>query len=273
MPPFRYRDEESSSEKILLLATGALAGFAAGVLIAQRFGGLQGITSKLRETLNGAALEEADDADFFDEEEEEFEEEDEEFAASMSPEEELEDRVLEAYHNDPLLSSRAIDIGAIGEGIIELTGWVQTPEEAAHAVTVCRGTPGVETVVNRLAIRPEEETQRVNSRRYEAGEPELSERHWEGNQLGAGRPRHGTSQMEGRDPDTRAEVAERYMDEDAALRDRAEDVEGIAERRESTKRGRARGGRTDGSPVAPTGVPKADHVADPTAADDGPRAD
>ena len=37
----------------------------------------------------------------------------------------LEERVLEAFHNDPVLAERAIDIGAIGTGVIELTGWVQ----------------------------------------------------------------------------------------------------------------------------------------------------
>jgi len=43
---------------------------------------------------------------------------------------------------------------------------------------------------------------------------------------------------------------------------REQDIPDAAERRKSTTK-KARGGRTDGSPVAPTGVPKADHVADP----------
>ena len=42
------------------------------------------------------------------------------------------------------------------------------------------------------------------------------------------------------------------------------DHAGIAERRASTKKS-VKGDRTGGSPVAPTGVPKGDHVADPTA--------
>ena len=65
----------------------------------------------------------------------------------------LEERVLEAFRNDPILSERAIDIGAIGDGIIELTGWVHEADEATHAVTITRGVPGVETVVNRLDVR------------------------------------------------------------------------------------------------------------------------
>jgi hypothetical protein len=40
-----------------------------------------------------------------------------------------------------------------------------------------------------------------------------------------------------------------------------------AERRTKAKKA-ARGGRTDGSSVAPSGVPKADHVTDPGNAQD-----
>ena len=38
--------------------------------------------------------------------------------SSMTEEyDELEERVLEAFRNDPILAERAIDIGAIGDGI------------------------------------------------------------------------------------------------------------------------------------------------------------
>jgi len=66
---------------------------------------------------------------------------------------ELESRVLETFRNDPILVDRPIDIGAIGTGIIELTGWVDAPEEVRHATTLTRGTIGVHTVVNRLLVR------------------------------------------------------------------------------------------------------------------------
>ena len=65
------------------------------------------------------------------------------------------ERVLEAFRNDPILSERAVDIGAIGRGIIELTGWVHAEDETQHAVTITRGVPGVDTVVNRLVVRDE----------------------------------------------------------------------------------------------------------------------
>ena len=71
----------------------------------------------------------------------------------MNDEAELEARVLETFRNDPILVDRPIDIGAIGTGIIELTGWVDRPEEVRHATTLTRGTIGVTTVVNRLLVK------------------------------------------------------------------------------------------------------------------------
>jgi hypothetical protein len=70
-------------------------------------------------------------------------------------ENELEERVLEAFRNDPILAERTIDIGGVGDGVIELTGWVEEPDEIAHAVTIARGVPDVKRVVALLAIRPE----------------------------------------------------------------------------------------------------------------------
>jgi hypothetical protein len=70
-----------------------------------------------------------------------------------APAADVEARVLEAFRNDPILVERPIDIGAIGTGIVELSGWVDTPAEIRHATTLARGTIGVSTVVNRLAVR------------------------------------------------------------------------------------------------------------------------
>src|SRR6185312_15434056 len=46
----------------------------------------------------------------------------------------LEEHVLEAFRNDPVLSERAIDIGSLNEGVIELAGWVEDETESEHAV-------------------------------------------------------------------------------------------------------------------------------------------
>ena len=267
-PPFLYEEEEddSSARNAVLIAIGAAAGFAAGVLMAERFGGFKGLTERIKDQFGGATGGEEEDFDYegLDEDEfdPDFDDELETPSASLDGAEELEERVLEAFRNDPTLSERAIDIGAVEDGIIELTGWVNSDEEAHQAVAVAGGTPGVETVVNRLTIRAEEELFDTAVHHYEDGDPTFTERHWEGQQVGTGRRRQGTSDEIDRHADPRNVLEDRSLKEDKAFMAAAEEIPDTAERRKTTKKG-ARGGRTDGSPVAPTGVPKGDHVAEP----------
>jgi hypothetical protein len=267
-PPYIFReeeeDEETSSRTAVLIALGAAAGFAAGVLMAERFGGFKGLTDRIKDTFGGGTEGEEDfDYEGLDEDEfdPDFDEESDTPKGSLNGSEELEERVLEAFRNDPILSERAIDIGAVENGIIELTGWVNSDEEAHQAVVVARGTPGVDTVVNRLTIRTEEDLLDEAAHRYEDGDATLTERHWEGQQLGTGRRRQGNSTEIDRHADPRNKLEDRSLKEDSAFLAAADDIPDTAERRKTTKK--ARGGRTDGSPVAPTGVPKADHVAEP----------
>ncbi|MGI8509212.1 MAG: BON domain-containing protein [Gemmatimonadaceae bacterium] len=259
VPRFHYRDESSSSQGILFLAVGAVAGIAAGVVLAQRYGGLGALTSALRERFGAdeTAAEFAGGKYVGEEYDDEFGGEPEE----LSPMEELEERVLEAYHNDPVLSERAVDIGAIDEAIIELTGWVYSAEEAEHAVTVARGTPGVDTVVNRLAVRVEEDRIEESAEHYKQGDDQFTEAHWEGQRVGTGRTRQGHSGEPGRHADPKVDLEDRWMSEEEAYREAADAVEGSAERR--TPKEKAKGGRNDGSQATPMGVPKADHVAKP----------
>ena len=277
MSPFRYRDEESTSASALYVALGALAGFAAGVVVAQQYGGFSGITAKIRERF-GAAVADADideeesnqlgaqahDHDYGDsadddEDDDEMVFDDDDVEGSLDPAEELEERVLEAFRNDPVLSERAIDIGAIDEGILELTGWVNAEDESQQAVVVARGVPGVETVVNRLAVRADEDLFDELADRYEDGDPSLTEGHWEGQSVGTGRRRQGNSAELDRHEDPRPELEEATLDK--VFLDADEEADIKAERRHKPKP--PRGGRTDGSPIAPSGVPKSDHVADP----------
>jgi hypothetical protein len=267
LPRFRYRERTSHTEGLLFLAVGAAAGLAAGALLAQRYGGLGALTSRLRERFGGEAEGEVEDyrGNEYGEDYDEYEDEDEGDESALSPTEELEERVLEAYHNDPVLSERAIDIGAIDEGIIELTGWVYAADEAEHAVTVARGTPGVETVVNRLTVRAQEDQFEDAADRYAGGDDQLTEAHWEGQRVGTGRPRQGKSGDPGRHADPKVHLEDRWMNEEEAYREAADSVEGLAERR---RRAKLPEGRTDGSPVAPGGVPKGDHVQNPEEAAD-----
>jgi len=275
MSPFRYRDEppyiyaedeeESSPRNALYIAIGAAAGFAAGVLMAERFGGFKGLTDRIKDTFGGGTGEEEEEFDYEGLDEDEFDPDfDDDFdtpKASLNGAEELEERVLEAFRNDPILSERAVDIGSVEDGIIELTGWVNSEEEAHQAVVVARGVPGVETVVNRLVIRTDEDLFDDAAHRYEDGDPAFTERHWEGQQVGTGRRRQGNSTEIDRHADPRNVLEDRSLSEDRAFMAAADDIPDAAERRTKTKKA-ARGGRTDGSAIAPSGVPKADHVAD-----------
>jgi hypothetical protein len=64
----------------------------------------------------------------------------------------LEDAVLNCFLNDEVLRDRAIDIGAISPGIIELSGIVTSDEESHRAVALANGVEEVRTVVNRLDV-------------------------------------------------------------------------------------------------------------------------
>jgi hypothetical protein len=273
MSRFRYRDDESSSTATIIgVLAGAIGGFALGMYVAQRVGGLEGLTSKIRGirglpgpkgagTSTAAHDPETDYDEFDDIEEDDIE--------GDSADQGLEERVLEAYRNDPILAERAVDIGSIGDGIIELAGSVDTAEESEHAVTIARGVPGVDTVVNRLVIGDDEERFVETARRSAAGDPAFAERHWEGNTVGTGRRRQGTSDEVDRHADPKVDLENRWSGKDEALRQAAEDTDGSAERRRRAAKS-VKGDRTGGSPVAPTGVPKADHVAEPLSA---PQAD
>jgi hypothetical protein len=254
MSPLRYRDDDTTSSGLLYLAAGAVLGLAAGLVVADRFGGFSSLTAKLRDRVGRLR-------DYNDDESDSEVDEDDEV---------LEERVLEAFRNDPILSERAIDIGAIGDGIIELTGWVHEADEATHAVTITRGVPGVETVVNRLDVRVagSEGADEIDD---DPSAPIPGGR-WEGQQVGTGRRRQGTSAEPDRHSDPKPGLEDRWLSKEEAIRESAGDTEGVSERRRSAKRS-ARGDRTGGSAISPTGVPKADHVADPDSAPDSMRAD
>jgi BON domain len=271
MSRFRFRedDDSSSTNTVLGILAGAVAGFAVGMYVSQRVGGFSGLTTKIRrrraaeaphdEALReGYAARDHNDDEFDDIEEDELE--------SEAYDAGLEDRVLEAFRNDPILAERAIDIGSISDGVIELAGWVEDEDESRHAVTIARGVPGVDTVVNRIALGDEERRFDETARRFRNGDASLTEARWEGSGVGTGRRRQGTSDEPDRHATPKVELEEKWQNTDSALRDAAEDTESSAERRSRSKRV-VRGDRTGGSPVAPTGVPKADHVARPLDAD------
>ncbi|HTL96827.1 MAG TPA: BON domain-containing protein [Gemmatimonadaceae bacterium] len=189
MPRYRIRYEEpESGGTIASLMIGAVAGFAVGMIVAQKSGGIAGIAARVKDRWAELEESEADDEELpesesaheshFDEELEEAELEDDEsleaeFEAEEAEEEDehaaLEDHVLEAFQADSTLRERAIDISAVGDGLIELSGWVDTDDESHHAAAVARRVEGVESVVNRLAIGQADAAEHTHDERRERG--------------------------------------------------------------------------------------------------------
>jgi hypothetical protein len=266
MSYLRFQDEDESSVAgtVTSVLLGAVAGFAVGMFVAQRVGGFSGLANRVRRGLPDGLSEQAggqpavadDYADYDDYEDDELE--------ASEEGSELEERVLEAFRNDPIMSERAVDIGGIGEATIELAGWVNSEEEAEHAVVLARGVPGVDTVVNRIAIGEEEERVRDHAERFAAGEDDHTEARWEGRTVGTGRRRQGNSGEIDRhaDPKNRLEERTTAVGNEALMA--AEDIDSITAERRQREKKTVKGDRTGGSPIAPTGVPKGDHVANPT---------
>ena len=64
----------------------------------------------------------------------------------------LEERVLDALHDDEVLSERAIEIAVVGDGVVELTGTVRAIEEVSRASAMVRNVAGVSMVLNRIDV-------------------------------------------------------------------------------------------------------------------------
>jgi len=189
MHKYRIRYEEpESGGTFASLMIGAVAGFAVGMLVAQKSGGIAGIAARVKDRWAELEESEADEGELpeteaaherdFDDALDEAELEDEEsleaaFEAEDADEDELhaalEDHVLEAFQADSTLRERAIDISAVGDGLIELSGWVDSDDESHHAAAVARRVEGVESVVNRLAIGRADSAEQPRDERREHG--------------------------------------------------------------------------------------------------------
>lgn len=143
--------ESSPLTTALWLAAGAAAGVFASVLIADRFGGGRALLTRL-----SGILQATQDAPADDEPEPEYDE----YGAEVDDEQDemddaprIDERVLAAFEQDPILSQRAIEIDTDEPGTIVLRGAVPSAEDSAHALTIARGTPGVAQVENLLRVR------------------------------------------------------------------------------------------------------------------------
>ena len=115
----------------------------------------------------------------------------------------LERSVREALRSDPRLGQRGVLVTEIGSGVVELAGMVESADEMTAAVAAAQRCDGVGTVVNRLAVRTEEERLADTRQRFEGGDPALNETHWTGMGVGMGRRRQSPLT----DPDQRDDRA------------------------------------------------------------------
>ncbi len=65
----------------------------------------------------------------------------------------LEQRVLGALKDEPVLGERPIEIAVVGDGVVELTGSVYAIDEVSRAAALARRVPGVNMVLNRIEVR------------------------------------------------------------------------------------------------------------------------
>jgi BON domain-containing protein len=104
---------------------------------------------------DGATLDDYDDDDDFEDELEEVTR-DNGVEASRPADDtsrRLEERVLRALSNEPVLGERSIEIAVVGEGVVELTGAVHAIEEVGRASAIARSVAGVTMVLNRIVVR------------------------------------------------------------------------------------------------------------------------
>jgi hypothetical protein len=132
---------------------GAAAGAVLGLIVAERTGGVDALARRLERRASAPPVpaDGVDDSDWHEHDGDDDADLDD--AAAYGALDVLEERVLEAFQNDPVLAHRAVDISAIAPDTVELTGWVRVPTDAPHAVTIARGVPGVRHVVDRLVVR------------------------------------------------------------------------------------------------------------------------
>jgi hypothetical protein len=174
--PVPRRQSPAPISPALWVAAGAAAGVLVGIAIADRSTSARRLMKQAGELLpalsglmkfvnanRGPALPVADEDDGLDWITDDYESDDAEFDDEdrhLDDEEELDGdydgldaRVLAAYDADPLLATLPIEIDSPSTGTITLDGVVPSARLIAHAVTIARGTPGVERVEQRLTVR------------------------------------------------------------------------------------------------------------------------
>lgn len=135
-----------------------------------------------------------------------------------------ETQLREALAADTVLGRRAIGVGTIADGIVELTGVVRDEGESKRAVTVAERIPGVRTVLNRLDDANLEEHLAAGRQRLRDGDPSMLETHWYGQRVGMGRRRQGRMTDPDRTSD-RVPILSRELGTDRAVEEASEPMD------------------------------------------------
>lgn len=114
----------------------------------------------------------------------------------------LEDMAVDALRRDPQTGVCAIDVAAVGAGIIELSGVVPSHDVARRAADVLHGLPGVRTVISRLEEGTTEQRLARTRERLARGEPGLRDRRWYGVRVGTGQRRQSAATEPARPDDS-----------------------------------------------------------------------
>ncbi|MBX6363289.1 MAG: BON domain-containing protein [Gemmatimonadetes bacterium] len=135
----------------------------------------------------------------------------------------MEDEVVDRLRADAYVAQRPIEVAALADGIIELSGTVATEWESDRAAMVAQGAAGVRTVLNRLDVSSEVE--RLDRARSEEAGPGTArtETHWYGVSVGTGARRQGRQTDPAR-RDDRVEMIEEELDVREVVRESSEGV-------------------------------------------------
>jgi len=120
----------------------------------------------------------------------------------------LEERVVQALLEDAVAGGAPVDVAALAEDMVELSGTVPRREEAERAVRAAQAVSGVHTVVNRLDVEAELRHADETRVRKEAGDPALNERGVYGLGVGMGRRRQSPDTDPDRPDDRNPRISE-----------------------------------------------------------------
>jgi len=118
----------------------------------------------------------------------------------------LEEDVVERLRGDERISGQPIEVAGLAQGIVELSGTVETESDAERAVALAQRSPGVRTVLNRLDVLGDAERAQ-RARRQPSGPGTVrADTRWLGIGVGMGRRRQSRATDPGRRDDRQSIV-------------------------------------------------------------------